>query len=96
MLWPLSESLNLLWQLKTLVLGATTLTSSYIEKCKVEVLTAQFCPTLCNPMKPARLLYPWDSSGKNTRGGSHSFLQEIFLTQGSHPGLRLAVRFFTI
>jgi len=26
-------------------------------------------------MEPARLLYPWDSPGKNTGVGSHSLLQ---------------------
>ena len=31
---------------------------------------------------PARLFCPWDSLGKNTRVGSHSLLQGIFLTQG--------------
>ena len=33
------------------------------------------------------LLRPWDSPGKNTGVGCHSLLQEIFLTQGSNPGL---------
>ena len=34
---------------------------------------------------PARLLCPWDSSGKNTGVGCHALLQRIFLTQGSSP-----------
>ena len=34
----------------------------------------------------ARLLCPWNSSGKNTGVGCHSLLQGIFLTQGSNPG----------
>ena len=38
-------------------------------------------------LQPARLLCPWDSSGKNTRVGCHSLLQEIFPTQGSKLGL---------
>ena len=33
-------------------------------------------------LKPARLLCPWDSPGKNTGVGCHFFLQGIFLTQG--------------
>ena len=37
--------------------------------------------------KPTRLLCPWNSLGKNTRGGSHSFLQGISLTQGLKQGL---------
>ena len=36
---------------------------------------------------PSRLLCPWDSSGKNTGGYSHSLLLGIFPTQGSNPGL---------
>ena len=34
--------------------------------------------------QPARLLCLWDSPGKNTGGGSHALLQEIFPTQGSN------------
>ena len=33
--------------------------------------------------QPARLHYPWNSSGKNTEVGCHAFLQGIFSTQGS-------------
>ena len=38
-------------------------------------------------LQPARLLCAWDSPSKNTGQGSHYLLQEIFLTQGSNPGL---------
>ena len=38
-------------------------------------------------LQPARLLSPWDSSGKNTGVGCHALLQGIFLTQGSNPCL---------
>ena len=34
-------------------------------------------------MHPARLLWRWDSPGKNIGVGCHSFLQGIFLTHGS-------------
>ena len=37
-------------------------------------------------MQPTRLLYPWDSPGKNTGVGFHALLQEIFSTQWSNPG----------
>ena len=37
--------------------------------------------------KPARLLYPWDSPGKNTGLGCHVLLQGVFPTQGSNPCL---------
>ena len=47
--------------------------------------------------KPARLLCPWDSPGKNTGGGCHTLLQGISVTRGSNPSLvspALAGRFF--
>ena len=44
----------------------------------------QSCPTLCDPMEPARLLCPWDSPGKNTGVGYHVLLQRIFPNQGSN------------
>ena len=33
-------------------------------------------------LEPTRLICPLDSPGKNSRVGSHSLLQGIFLTQG--------------
>ena len=38
-------------------------------------------------LEPARLLYPWNSPGKNTRVGSHSLLQGISPAQRLNPGL---------
>ena len=37
---------------------------------------AQSCPTLCGPMRPTRLLRPWDFRGKNTGVGCHFLLQD--------------------
>ena len=34
------------------------------------------------------LYSPWNSPGQNTGVGSYSLVQEIFLTQGSNPGLQ--------
>ena len=47
-------------------------------------LVIQSCPTLLRPhgLCPARLLYPWDFPGKNTRMGCHFLLQGNFLIQG--------------
>ena len=39
-------------------------------------------------LQPTRLLYPWDSPGKNTGEGCHALLQGIFLTQGQNPALK--------
>ena len=55
--------------------------------CALLCLIVQSCLTLCDPIEPARLLCPWDSSGKNTGVGCHALLQEIFLTQESNQGL---------
>ena len=38
-------------------------------------------------LQPHRLHSPWNSPGWNTWVGSLSLLQQIFLTQGSNPGL---------
>ena len=53
-------------------------------------LVTKSCLTLVTPMdglSSARLLCLWNSLGKNNGGGSHSFLQGIFPTQGSNPDL---------
>ena len=44
-------------------------------------------------LQPARLLYPWDSPGKNTRMGCHALLQGMELS--SLIGPALTCRFFT-
>ena len=51
-------------------------------RCDSEGKVAQSRPTLCDPTD--RL---WDSPGQITGVGSLSFLQRIFPTQGSNPGL---------
>ena len=38
-------------------------------------------------LKPARLLCPWNSPGKNAGEGCHFQLQGIFTTQGLNPSL---------
>ena len=57
--------------------------------CSQNILVAQLCPTLCNPMDCS---LPGSSthgifSGKNTGMGCHFLFQGIFLTQGSNLGL---------
>ena len=43
---------------------------------------------MSNSLWPHGLLYsPWNSPGQNTEVGSLSFLQGIFPTEGSNPGL---------
>ena len=55
------------------------------ESCKCESLS---CPVICDPWTVAhQVLCPENFPGKNIGVGSHSFLEGIFLTQGSNPGL---------
>ena len=56
----------------------------------IEVLVVKLCTTVCEfmgCMQPTGFLCLWNFPGKNTGVGCHSFLQRIFLTQGSNPGL---------
>ena len=64
---------------------------AYEEKAKttsekVRVFVAESCLTLCNPMNCSLQgsFGALDSPGKNTEMGGHSFLQEIFPTEGSN------------
>ena len=51
-------------------------------------MCAQSCRMLqAHGLKTARLLCPWDFSGKNSGVGCHSLLQGIFPTQESNPRL---------
>ena len=66
------------------------------EICCFCYLVTKSCPTLGDPKdcSPARILCPWDFSGKNTGVGCHFLLQGIFLTQGLNVSC-LAGGFFT-
>ena len=48
---------------------------------------SESCSVISNSLQPYGLYSPWNSPGQNTGVGSCSFLQEIFPTQGSNPGL---------
>ena len=57
--------------------------------CALLCLVAHLCLTLCDPMdcSPPGSTVHGDSPGKNTRVSCHAFLQGVFPTQGSNPGL---------
>ena len=57
--------------------------------CKLKVLVAQLCLTLCDPMdcSPPGSSVHGDSPGKNTRVDCYGLLQGNFPNQGSNPGL---------
>ena len=62
-----------------------SLSTSTCQMC----LVAYSCLTLCDPMDyslPGSSVHE-NSPGKNTGMGCHAFLQGIFPTQGSNPGL---------
>ena len=85
--WALSLTLNVLHHTrKTAQYPVMThmRKESKQEQCSVCGSDVQLCPTLC---EPTRLLYPWDSPGKNTRGRCLFLLQGIFTIQGSNPCL---------
>ena len=53
----------------------------FAGKCPFNLLSC------VNSLKPQELYSPWNSPGQNTGVGSLPFLQGIFPTQGSNPGL---------
>ena len=70
--------------------AANILTQSDHEKTITQIpheAAAVLCLVISNSLwphglTPARLLYPWNSPGKNTGEGCHFLLQGIFLIQG--------------
>ena len=62
---------------------SSALAGRFFITVKVKVKVTQLCLTL----RPCGLYSPWNSPGQNTGVGSLSFLQGIFPTQGSNPGL---------
>ena len=55
----------------------------------VSFLVTLSCPTFCDPKdyNPPGSSVHGDSPGKNTGMGCHVFLQEVFPTQRSNPGI---------
>ena len=51
---------------------------THLCRCRHSFMSGSLGP---HRLEPSRPLCPWDSSGKNTGGGSHPS-QVIFLTQG--------------
>ena len=54
---------------------------------RTTIVDSESCSVIFNSLQLHGLYGPWDSPGQNTRVGSLSLLQGIFLTQGSNPGL---------
>ena len=62
----------------------------------LESEVTQSCLTLCNPMKPARLLHPWDSPGKLTGVGAISFSRGASRTRDGTRASCFAGKLFII
>ena len=57
-------------------------------KCSTSLdIESESCSVVSNSLRPHELYSPWNSPGQNTGVGSLSFLQGIFPTQRSNPGL---------
>ena len=54
--------------------------------CK-KLKVSESCSVVSDSLQPHGLYNPWNSSGQNTGVGILSFLQGMFPTQGSNPGL---------
>ena len=76
--------------------------SSVAQSCRAGIYVSSVMSNSwqLHGLKPARLLCPWDSPGKNTGVGCHFLLQGILLTQGfesrSLATPALAGRLFTV
>ena len=58
------------------------------ESCMRDHVTSVMSDSLQpRGLQPTRLLWPWDSLGKNTGLGYHALLQEVCMTQGSNQSL---------
>ena len=72
-------------------LGAATKTKNKLYLLPQQIIQhyskSESCSVLLDSLWPPGLYSPWNSLGQNTGVGSLSFLQGIFQTQGSNPGL---------
>ena len=90
----LNQSLLCLLHCRQILLPFTTVITStshksngnwkIIRQFSHSVMSSSLWP---HGLWPAKLLCPWDSSGKNTGVGCYTLLQGIFPTQGWNPGL---------
>ena len=58
----------------------------FLQPHGLEIYKTEDISILC-VLARLKIICPWNSPGKNPGVGSHSFLQRIFLTQGSNLGL---------
>ena len=63
------------------------LTLHYLNIIFINCFKSLSCSVMSDSLWPHGLYSPWNSPGQNPGVGSLSFLQGIFSTQGSNPGL---------
>ena len=79
-----SNYLVMMWSVRALYFYIPFLTPPWSASVGPSVMSDSGWP---HGLWSTRLLCPWDFPDKNTRVGSHSLLQRIFLTQGSNQHL---------
>ena len=75
------------WSSRGKGLFSTSHTSKHSSNIRNSESENESCSVVSSSLQPHGLHSQWNSPGQNTGVGSHSFLQGIFPTQGSNPGL---------
>ena len=73
------------WEFKLGKMGSIQYVIKYLECVSLSVMSDSLWP---QGLKPARLLCPWDSPGKDPGVDCHSLFQGIFPTQRLNQGLQ--------
>ena len=76
-----------LWKYILWYINCTSVNVSKIKNGSIKSWVSVSCSVVSDFLRPCGLYSPWNSPGQNTGVGSLSFLQGIFPTQGSNPGL---------
>ena len=85
-LWKRVPRMEEVWEvLSTLQFSQSCRSYQHLKDRRV--LSRSVVSLWSHGLQPTRLLYPWDSPGKNTGVGCHFLLQGIFPTQGLNPRL---------
>ena len=78
---------NVFLKKQTFILHFLNLYSVKLTCVCMKVVSGRSCSVVSDSLHPHGLYSPWNSPYQNTGVGSCSFLQGIFPTQGSNPGL---------
>ena len=70
--------------------------SGKLRSCMLHKSESESLSVVSDSLQPHGLNSPRNSPGQNTGVGSHSLLQEVFLTQGLHLGVLHCRQIFTV